>query len=146
MQPKYTLVLEVTDVLVHPDWTYKTGWRFKKRPGLDQFLENLHGHYEIVIYTAEQGMTVFPLIEAIDPKNIISYKLVRDATHFSGGSHVKSLNNLNRDLTKVIVVDWNAEHVKFNPDNLFKIKRWSGNDDDSSLFDLTNFLKGITNK
>lgn len=32
-QPPYTLVLELTDVLVHPDWTYRTGWRFKKRPG-----------------------------------------------------------------------------------------------------------------
>lgn len=31
--PEYTLVLEFTNVMVHPDWTYKTGWRFKKRPG-----------------------------------------------------------------------------------------------------------------
>lgn len=32
-QPPYTLVLEFKDVIVHPDWTYQTGWRFKKRPG-----------------------------------------------------------------------------------------------------------------
>lgn len=143
LQPKYTLVLELTDVLVHPDWTYSTGWRFKKRPMLDYFLESLHGTYEIVIYTAEQGMTVFPLIDAIDPKNIIAYKLVRDATHFSGGHHVKSLNNLNRDLSKVICVDWNAQNVKFNPENLLNIQKWSGNDDDTSLVDLTAFLKTI---
>lgn len=54
-QPKYTLVLEMKDVLVHPDWTYKTGWRFKKRPGVDAFLEQLVGDYEIVVYTADQG-------------------------------------------------------------------------------------------
>ncbi|CAG9838383.1 unnamed protein product [Diabrotica balteata] len=143
LQPKYTLVLELTDVLVHPDWTYSTGWRFKKRPMLDYFLESLHGSYEIIIYTAEQGMTVFPLIDAIDPKNIIAYRLVRDATHFSGGHHVKSLNNLNRDLSKVICVDWNAKNVKFNPENLLNVKRWSGNDDDSSLVDLASFLKTI---
>lgn len=100
-QPPYTLVLELTDVLVHPDWTYQTGWRFKKRPGLDHFLESVNGMFEVVIYTAEQGMTVFPLVEALDPKNIISYKLVRDATHFVDGHHVKSLDKLNRDLTKV---------------------------------------------
>lgn len=100
-QPPYTLVLELTDVLVHPDWTYQTGWRFKKRPGLDHFLETVNGLYEVVVYTAEQGMTVFPLIEALDPKNIISYKLVRDATHFVDGHHVKSLEKLNRDLSKV---------------------------------------------
>ncbi|XP_018564965.1 mitochondrial import inner membrane translocase subunit TIM50-C [Anoplophora glabripennis] len=143
LQPKYTLVLELTDVLVHPDWTYNTGWRFKKRPLLDYFLESLHGSYEIVIYTAEQGMTVFPLIEAIDPKNIIAYKLVRDATHFSGGHHVKSLNNLNRDLSKVICIDWNPKNVKFNPENLLNIKRWSGNDNDTSLLDLAALLKTI---
>lgn len=55
-QPKYTLVLEMKDVLVHPDWTYKTGWRFKKRPGVDSFLEQLARDYEIVVYTADQGM------------------------------------------------------------------------------------------
>lgn len=143
IQPKYTLVLELTDVLVHPDWTYNTGWRFKKRPLLDYFLESVKDHYEIVIYTAEQGMTVFPLIEAIDPKNIIAYKLVRDATHFVSGHHVKSLNNLNRDLSKVICIDWNSNNVKFNPDNLFSIRRWSGNDDDTSLLDLATFLKTI---
>ncbi|CAG9767387.1 unnamed protein product [Ceutorhynchus assimilis] len=143
IQPKYTLVLELTDVLVHPDWTYNTGWRFKKRPLLDYFLESLKDQYEIVVYTAEQGMTVFPLIEAIDPKNIIAYKLVRDATHFTGGNHVKSLDRLNRDLTKVICIDWNGNNVKFNPENLFNIKRWNGSDDDTSLFDLVSFLKAI---
>ncbi|XP_030756183.1 mitochondrial import inner membrane translocase subunit TIM50-C-like [Sitophilus oryzae] len=143
IQPKYTLVLELTDVLVHPDWTYNTGWRFKKRPLLDYFLESLKDQYEIVVYTAEQGMTVFPLIEAIDPKNIIAYKLVRDATHFTGGHHVKSLNNLNRDLSKVICIDWNANNVKFNQENLFCIKRWNGSDSDTSLLDLVSFLKAI---
>lgn len=100
-QPPYTLVLELTDILVHPDWTYQTGWRFKKRPGLDHFLETVNGLFEVVVYTAEQGMTVFPLIEALDPRNVISYKLVRDATHFVDGHHVKSLDKLNRELSKV---------------------------------------------
>jgi len=142
-QPPYTLVLELTDVLVHPDWTYKTGWRFKKRPGIEHFLENLNGLYEIVIYTAEQGMTVFPIIEALDPKNIIAYKLVRDATHFVDGHHVKNLDKLNRDLSKVIVVDWNYESVKFHPDNVFHVTRWGGNDDDTTLIDLAAFLRTI---
>ncbi|XP_018318721.1 mitochondrial import inner membrane translocase subunit TIM50-C-like [Agrilus planipennis] len=142
-QPPYTLVLELTDLLVHPDWTYQTGWRFKKRPGLNQFLESLTGLYEIVVYTAEQGMTVFPLMEALDPKNLISYKLVRDATHFVDGHHVKNLDKLNRDLSKVIVVDWNMDSVKFHPDNVLRIPKWVGNDDDTTLFDLAGFLRTV---
>lgn len=142
-QPPYTLVLELTDVLVHPEWTYTTGWRFKKRPGVDYFLESLHGLYEVVIYTAEQGMTVFPILEALDPKNYISYKLVRDATHFVDGSHVKSLGKLNRDLSKVIVIDWNEDNVKFHKENLLNLPRWNGNDDDTTLVDLVSFLQTI---
>ncbi|KAL3278271.1 hypothetical protein HHI36_013606 [Cryptolaemus montrouzieri] len=141
-QPPYTLVLEIKDILVHPEWTYNTGWRFKKRPGIDYFLESLAGMYEIVVFTAEQGFTVFPLVEALDPKNLISYKLVRDATHFVDGHHVKNLDKLNRDLSKVIVIDWNDESVKFHNDNLLNIGQWNGSYD-NTLIDLTSFLATI---
>ncbi|CRL08119.1 CLUMA_CG020881, isoform A [Clunio marinus] len=143
VQPKYTLVLEMKDVLVHPDWTYQTGWRFKKRPGVDHFLEQLGRIFEIVVYTADHGMTVFPVLDALDPNGFIMYRLVRDATHFVDGHHVKSLDKLNRDLSKVIVIDWNAHSTKFHPENSFNIPRWNGNDDDTTLFDLTSFLKTI---
>ncbi|XP_017784265.1 PREDICTED: mitochondrial import inner membrane translocase subunit TIM50-C-like [Nicrophorus vespilloides] len=142
--PKYTLVLEFTDVIVHPEWTYNTGWRFKKRPGLDHFLESLNGVFEIVVYTAEQGMTVFPIIEALDPKNHINYKLVRDATLFIDGRHVKDLDKLNRELEKTIVVDWDGKSTNHHPENVFQIPRWKGNDDDMTLFHLSSFLLAIS--
>ncbi|XP_070507679.1 mitochondrial import inner membrane translocase subunit TIM50-C-like [Chironomus tepperi] len=143
VQPKYTLVLEMKDVLVHPDWTYQTGWRFKKRPGVDQFLEQLGRLFEVVVYTADHGMTVFPVLDALDPNGFIMYRLVRDATHFVDGHHVKSLDRLNRDLSKVIVIDWNPHSTKFHPENAFNIPRWTGNDDDTDLYDVVAFLKTI---
>lgn len=121
--------------------TYQTGWRFKKRPGVDQFLEQLGRLFEIVVYTADHGMTVFPVLDALDPNGFIMYRLVRDATHFVDGHHVKSLDKLNRDLSKIIVVDWNPHSTKFHPENAFNIPRWNGNDDDTTLYDLTAFLK-----
>ncbi|EDV45677.1 mitochondrial import inner membrane translocase subunit TIM50-C [Drosophila erecta] len=143
VQPRYTLVLEMKDVLVHPDWTYQTGWRFKKRPGVDHFLAECAKDFEIVVFTAEQGMTVFPILDALDPNGYIMYRLVRDATHFVDGHHVKNLDNLNRDLKKVIVVDWDANATKMHPDNTFGLPRWHGNDDDGQLLDLIAFLKII---
>ncbi|XP_036317704.1 mitochondrial import inner membrane translocase subunit TIM50-C [Rhagoletis pomonella] len=143
VQPPYTLVLEMKDVLVHPDWTYQTGWRFKKRPGVDQFLQECAKNFEIVVFTAEQGMTVFPILDALDPNGCIMYRLVRDATHFVDGHHVKNLDNLNRDLKKVIVVDWDQNATKMHPDNTFNIARWLGNDDDTQLLDLISFLKTL---
>ncbi|XP_076668617.1 mitochondrial import inner membrane translocase subunit TIM50-C [Andrena cerasifolii] len=144
IQPPYTLVLELTDVLVHPDWTYETGWRFKKRPGVDQFLEAVAPpQFEIVVYTAEQGLTVFPILDILDPNGYIMYRLVRDTTRFVDGHHVKDLNALNRDLSKVLVVDWNSKSTKFHPENTLTLPQWTGNDDDTTLYDLAAFLKTI---
>ncbi|XP_055381262.1 mitochondrial import inner membrane translocase subunit TIM50-C-like [Condylostylus longicornis] len=143
IQPPYTLVLEMKDVLVHPDWTYQTGWRFKKRPGVDYFLEQTAKHFEIVVFTAGQGMAVFPILDALDPNGYIMYRLVRDATHFVDGHHVKNLDNLNRDLKRVIVIDWDPNTTKFHPQNAFSIARWHGNDNDTALFDLVSFLKTL---
>ncbi|XP_061379462.1 mitochondrial import inner membrane translocase subunit TIM50-C-like [Danaus plexippus] len=144
-QPTYTLVLEFTDVLVHPDWTYQTGWRFKKRPGVDQFLQTVaNSDYEVVIFTSENAFMIYPVLEKLDPENkFISYKLFRDSTHFIDGVHVKNLEGLNRDLSKVIVVDWNKEATKFQPENALTLKKWKGADDDTALLDLANLLQTI---
>uniref|UniRef100_A0A914QT77 FCP1 homology domain-containing protein n=1 Tax=Panagrolaimus davidi TaxID=227884 RepID=A0A914QT77_9BILA len=57
-QPKYTLVLEMKNILVSPEWTYKTGYRFKKRPALDYFLDVIgYPNFEVVVYTSESSMT-----------------------------------------------------------------------------------------
>ncbi|ALC38313.1 ttm3 [Drosophila busckii] len=143
VQPRYTLVLELKDVLVHPDWTYQTGRRYKKRPGVDHFLRQCSKHFEIVIYTAEQGMTAFPILDALDPHGFIQYRLVRGATQLVDGQHIKNLNRLNRNLARVIVVDWDHTAIPMHPDNIFNIVRWLGNDDDVQLFDLAAFLQLI---
>ncbi|XP_053611826.1 mitochondrial import inner membrane translocase subunit TIM50-C-like isoform X2 [Plodia interpunctella] len=144
-QPTYTLVLEFTDVLVHPDWSYQTGWRFKKRPGLDQFLQTVaNSNFEVVIFTTENVFMIWPVIDKLDPENkLINYRLFRDSTHFIDGVHVKNLDGLNRDLSKVIVVDWNKASTKFHPQNTLILNKWKGVDDDTTLLDLANLLQTI---
>uniref|UniRef100_A0A8U8C2L7 Mitochondrial import inner membrane translocase subunit TIM50 n=1 Tax=Geospiza parvula TaxID=87175 RepID=A0A8U8C2L7_GEOPR len=83
-QPPYTLVIELTGVLLHPEWSLVTGWRFKKRPGIEHLLQQLAPLYEIVVFTSETGMTAFPLIDSIDPHGFVSYRLFRDATRLPG--------------------------------------------------------------
>ncbi|XP_037072373.1 mitochondrial import inner membrane translocase subunit TIM50-C-like [Pollicipes pollicipes] len=144
MQPPYTLVLEMTGVLVHPDWTYKTGWRFKKRPGIDFFLQQVGPPlFEVVVYTAEQGFTASPIVDALDPQGYVMYRLFKDSTRYVNSHHVKDLNCLNRDLSKVIMVDWNDKSVQLNPRNHLRVKKWAGNDDDRSLVDLAMLLKAV---
>ncbi|XP_046402331.1 mitochondrial import inner membrane translocase subunit TIM50-C-like [Ischnura elegans] len=143
-QPPYTLVLEMTGLLVHPDWTYQTGWRFKKRPAVDFFLSQVAPPlFEVVVYTAELGFTAFPILDALDPNGCIAYRLVRDATRYVDGHHIKDLDCLNRDLKKVIVVDCNPNSVKLHSRNAIVLPKWQGNDDDRMLVDLAFFLKTI---
>lgn len=83
------------NVLVSPDWTYKTGYRFKKRPALDYFLDVVgYPNFEVVIYTSESSMTAPSVIEAMDPNQRIMYKLYRDCTKYMNGHHVKVCNSL----------------------------------------------------
>lgn len=84
---------------------------------------------------------MFPIINQLNKNGLIPYTLFRDSTDFRDGIHIKNLNWLNRDLSKVIVVDWNPKSVKLHPDNAFIIPRWDGNNDDHTLLDLATFLR-----
>ncbi|XP_031241754.1 mitochondrial import inner membrane translocase subunit TIM50 isoform X3 [Mastomys coucha] len=162
-QPPYTLVLELTGVLLHPEWSLATGWRFKKRPGIETLFQQLAPLYEIVIFTSETGMTAFPLIDSVDPHGFISYRLFRDATRYMEGHHVKvpcgdhgwgadalihhthfqDISCLNRDPARVVVVDCKKEAFRLQPFNGVALRPWDGNSDDRVLLDLSAFLKTI---
>ncbi|XP_059148229.1 mitochondrial import inner membrane translocase subunit TIM50-like [Physella acuta] len=144
IQPPYTLVIELTGVLIHPDWTYGTGWRFKKRPGIEYFLQQVGPPlYEIVIFSSESGMTADPLVNHLDPQGYIMYRLYRDATRYMEGHHVKDLSCLNRDMSRIIMLDCNPQSVKLQTSNAFVLKKWTGQEDDQTLIDLAHFLKTI---
>ncbi|XP_062368459.1 mitochondrial import inner membrane translocase subunit TIM50 isoform X1 [Cinclus cinclus] len=142
-QPPYTLVIELTGVLLHPEWSLVTGWRFKKRPGIEHLLQQLAPLYEIVIFTSETGMTAFPLIDSIDPHGFVSYRLFRDATRYMDGHHVKDISCLNRDPARVVVVDWRRDSFRLQPYNGLALPRWDGGSEDRALYDLAAFLKTI---
>ncbi|XP_078000997.1 mitochondrial import inner membrane translocase subunit TIM50-like [Glandiceps talaboti] len=143
-QPPYTLVLEMKNILVNPEWTYGTGWRFKKRPGVDFFLSQVGPPlFEIVLYTQEQSLTGYPLVDKLDPNGYITYRLFRDATRYMDGHHVKDLSSLNRELSKIIIVDCEPKSYQLHPTNAIGLKKWEGNDDDRTLFDLAIFLRTI---
>lgn len=52
------------------------------------------------------------------------------------------MERINRDLAKVIVIDWNSSWNQLQPFNTLLIPRWNGDDNDNSLIDLADFLKG----
>lgn len=159
-QPPYTLVIELFDVLLHPTYDQVRGWRFKKRPGIDYLLENVGPPlYEVVIFTRESGMVAYPLIDSMDPKGYIMYRLFRDAARYKSGFtmgnilqgekptldpyYQKDLTYLNRDLKRVIVVDIDRRATELQPSNGVSLKPWDGSNTDTELFDLASFLHTI---
>merc|ERR1719348_1141102 len=144
-QPKYTVVLELTGLLVTSNWTHKHGWRFQKRPGLDIFLSQIgYPNFEVVVWTVENAMTFYPIINGMDPQNqYIMYRLFRDATRFKNGTHTKDLYSLNRDLKKVIVIDWNEKTTAETPENSLVLPKWTGENSDRALISLAQFLQEI---
>nr|CAB3266965.1 mitochondrial import inner membrane translocase subunit TIM50-like [Phallusia mammillata] len=159
-QPPYTLVVELMDVFLRPVYDSVTGWRFKKRPGIDYFLSQVGmPMFEIVIFTRETGMTAYPLIDAMDSKGYIMYRLFRDAARYKSGFSVgnilqgeipkldpyyqKDLRYLNRDLSKVIIVDCDKRAFEKQPENGLCLEKWDGSTNDSTLFDLASFLTTI---
>ena len=124
---------------------HKYGWRFQKRPGVDIFLSQIgYPNFELVVYTIENGMTFFNIIDGLDPTNShINYRLFRDATRFVNGHPTKDVNSLNRDPKRVIFIDWNKDSVALGRDNALILQKWEGDNTDTNLIGLSQLLQSI---
>lgn len=139
----YTLCLSLDDLLVHSEWTREHGWRVAKRPGMDYFLRYLSQYYELVLFTTVPFGMGEPLMRKLDPYHIIMWPLFREATKYEDGEIVKDLTYLNRDLSKVIIIDTKAKHVRKQPENAIVLDPWKGDSKDKELVGLIPFLEYI---
>lgn len=140
----FTMVIDLDDLLVHSEWSREHGWRTAKRPGLDYFLGYLSQFYEIVLFTTQPFFTAGPIIEKLDPdRRFIAYTLFRESCRTVDGKPVKDLSHLNRDLSKVVVVDTNPDSFQLHPENGILIKPWKGDKADRELVGLVPFFEAI---
>ncbi|XP_075513853.1 mitochondrial import inner membrane translocase subunit TIM50-like [Primulina tabacum] len=142
-QHVFTLVLDLNKTLIFSDWKRDRGWRTFKRPGVDAFLEHLAQFYEIVVYSDELSMYVDPVVERLDPKHCIRYRLSRGATRYKDGKHFRDLSMLNRDPAKVLYISGHALESCLQRENCVPIKEWQGEADDAVLLDLIPFLEYV---
>ncbi|KIM71865.1 hypothetical protein PILCRDRAFT_748373 [Piloderma croceum F 1598] len=140
----YTLLLSIDDLLVTSTWDREHGWRTAKRPGVDYFIAYLSQFYEVVIFTSQYFYTATPIVEKLDPYGMfIQHRLFRESTRSVNGQIVKDLSYLNRDLSKVVIVDTHPEHIGLHPDNAVIPPKWDGNPGDKGLVALIPFLESI---
>ncbi|KAK7026404.1 mitochondrial inner membrane protein required for protein import [Paramarasmius palmivorus] len=143
-QKPYTLLLSVDDLLVTSTWDRQHGWRTAKRPGVDYFLAYISQFYEVVIFTSQHAYTASPILDQLDRYNFfISHRLFREATRSYNGGVVKDLSYLNRDLSKVILLDTEPSHAALHPENAIIVPKWKGDPKDRGLVDMIPFLESI---
>lgn len=139
--PPMTLVLELDDLLVHSNWNYKKGWQTAKRPGLDYFLGYLSQYYEIVIFSRSSMAFAENTVAKLDPYHaFISYSLFKEVCRSKDGKLIKDLSLLNRDLSKVVIIDPDPNCYSMQPENAIPIEKWNGEKDDG-LIRLIPFLE-----
>ena len=64
-------------------------------------------------------------MDVIDPgRQYCQHRLYRDDCYHIEGSYVKYLNNLNRDIEKVIILDNSPIAYCLNPENAIPIRSW----------------------
>ncbi|KAH0552991.1 hypothetical protein GP486_006812 [Trichoglossum hirsutum] len=139
----YTLVLSLEDLLLHSEWTREHGWRIAKRPGVDYFLRYLSQYYELVIFTSTPSMIAEPVIRKLDPYRIVMWPLFREATRYKDGEYIKDLSYLNRDLSKVILLDTDPAHAKYQPENAIILPKFAGSPNDKELVSMISFLEYV---
>ncbi|PKS08351.1 hypothetical protein jhhlp_005295 [Lomentospora prolificans] len=143
LEKPYTLCISLEDMLVHSEWSREHGWRVAKRPGVDYFLRYLSQYYELVLFTSVPSAVALPVIQKLDPFQMIMFPLFREATKYKDGEFVKDLSYLNRDLSKVIILDTNPAHVSAQPENAIILPKWTGDKHNDDLVSLIPFLEYI---
>ncbi|KAI5843664.1 HAD-like domain-containing protein [Tricharina praecox] len=140
----YTLVIALEDLMIHSSWSREHGWRIAKRPGLDYFLAYLFQYYEVIVFTNQPEAMAAPILQKVDQQpGYIMFPLFRAHTRYVDGKYVKDLNYLNRDLSKVVMLETNPDAWSANPDNTVKLPPWKGDANDRDLVALIPFLEYI---
>lgn len=138
----YTLVLDLDETLVHYFEIGNEG-KFLIRPGVTQFLAEMHKYYEIVIFTAAIQDYADWAINQIDPNGYISHRLYRQHAIPWGNVYIKDLSRLGRDLRKVIIVDNVPENFQLQQDNGIFITSWFDDVTDTALSELSTILTDV---
>ena len=101
--------------------------------GAEHFITVLSQYCEIVIFTASTKYYCDIVIDGLDCKNLIDYKLYREYTQDYNGINVKDLEKLGRDLSKIIIIDNIEDNYAFQPNNGLNIIDFEGDENDNEL-------------
>ena len=105
----------------------------------------MSNYYEIVIFTAALKDYADWVLNQLDPKGLIKYRLYRQHATPYEANYIKDLSRIGRSLNKTIIVDNLSENFQLQYENGIMIKSWFDDPNDTALFELAPILTGILN-
>lgn len=143
MRRPRTIVLNFEKTLVYPFWTREEGWRVRKRPHVDMFLEKLgRAGYEVVIWSNQAQFETEDKMAALDMMGVARHRFYREQTNFHRGRTVKDLKRLNRSLKRVIVIDFD-KRASLPSSNCLVMEPWFEDLEDNELVRASIFLENL---
>lgn len=114
----------------------------QKRLGIDKFLEEICKKYEVVVFMVGIELYASLVIDALDPKGLISHRLYRDSCRNVEGRYIKDFSGMGRDLRRAVIVDDNPNSYSLQPENAIPIIPFLDDLKDKELEKLEGFLLG----
>lgn len=154
-----TLILDLDETLVHSTFKIEQDYSFtvdikigtnshtvyvKKRPGVDEFLQECSKYYEIVVFTASLPNYADAVMDVLDPYRVVKTRLFRHHCSHINGIYVKDLSKLGRDLSQVIIIDNSPLAYMKHPENAIAISSWYDDLSDQELINLSPVLERIS--
>jgi len=156
---KKTLVLDLDETLVHSSFKPISNPDFiipveiedtvhkvyvLKRPGVDQFMQRVGKHFEVVVFTASLSKYADPVLDLLDIHKVVRSRLFREACSNYKGNYVKDLSRLGRDLQNVLIIDNSPPSYLFHPENAVPIESWFDDENDTELLELLPILESLS--
>jgi len=117
---KKILVLDLDETLVHsttkhvpnPDLSIEVAiegitcvFHILKRPYVDLFIDTVCEWYDVMIFTASLRTYANPVIDKLGKKQRVWRRLFRESCVNTGGSYVKDLSTIHKNLAQIIIID-----------------------------------------
>jgi len=115
-----------------------------KRPYVDNFLKKVSEWYKVVVFTASLKEYADPVIDYLDPeKKIFAKRYFRESCQYRNGIYMKDLQIIEKDLSKICLVDNSSFSYEINKENGIPIETWINEPKDRELLNLLPFLDAL---
>lgn len=141
------LVIDLEKTLIGSTYDSRHGWRHVKRPGVDKFIKQMANYFEVVIFSENDVGMVQEILMAVDPEGRC-HKFGSSHAEVRGTTVLKRLDLMNRDLSRIILIDDNPDSFQLFPRNTLQVKPFTNVNDksDNVLLELVPLLQAFVHE